>query len=67
MRVSRGFAWNHLYKLVEYGGVYLYAVLVARHFGPEISGNYAVYLAITGTLGILSALVERVLRVFVRW
>jgi O-antigen/teichoic acid export membrane protein len=54
-RVTRGFAWNHLYKMVEYGGVNLYAILVMRKFGPELGGNYAVYLSITGTLGILAA------------
>ena len=54
-RITRGFAWNHLYKMVEYGGVSLYSILVVRKFGPEIGGSYAVYLSITGTLAILSA------------
>ena len=54
-RVTRGFAWNHLYKMVEYGGLNLYTILVVRKFGPEIGGNYAVYLSISGTLAILSA------------
>ncbi len=55
LRVSRGFAWTQLYKMVEYGALVLYGILVSRHFGPEIGGNYAVYLAFTGTLGIISA------------
>lgn len=54
-RVTRGFAWNHLYKAVEYGGIVLYSILVVRKFGPQIGGNYAVYLSISGTLGILAA------------
>jgi len=54
-RVTRGFAWNHLYKIAEYGGVNLYAILVVRKFGPELGGNYAVFLSITGTLAIIGA------------
>jgi|GEM_PF-2535009 len=54
-RITRGFAWNHLYKLIEFGGVNLYAILVARAFGPAVGGNYAVYLSISGTLAIFSA------------
>jgi O-antigen/teichoic acid export membrane protein len=54
-RITRGFAWNHLYKLIEYGGLSLYAILVGRKFGPEISGNYAVFLSISGTLAIIGA------------
>jgi O-antigen/teichoic acid export membrane protein len=54
-RVTRGFAWNHLYKIVEYGGISLYSILVVRKFGPEIGGNYAVYLSICGTLAMLTA------------
>ena len=54
-RVTRGFAWNHLYKMVEYGLVNLYTILVVRKFGPELTGNYAVYLSISGTLAIVAA------------
>ena len=54
-RITRGFAWNHLYKLVEYGGLNLYAIMVVRSFGPELGGNYAVYLSISGTLSIIGA------------
>ncbi len=54
-RITRGFAWNHLYKLAEFGGVNLYAILVARAFGPAVGGNYAVYLSISGTLAIIGA------------
>ncbi len=54
-RITRGFAWNHLYKIVEYGGVNLYAILVLRKFGPELGGNYSVYLSISGTLAIIGA------------
>jgi len=54
-RITKGFAWNHLYKIAEYGGVNLYAILVVRKFGPELGGNYAVFLSITGTLAIIGA------------
>ncbi len=54
-RITRGFAWNHLYKLAEYGGMNLYAILVLRSLGPEIGGNYAVYLSISGLLAIIGA------------
>ncbi|MDP4200325.1 MAG: oligosaccharide flippase family protein [Bacteroidota bacterium] len=54
-RVTRGFAWNHLYKMVEYGGMSLYSILVVRKFGPELGGNYAVYCSICTTLAILAA------------
>ncbi len=54
-RITKGFAWNHLYKIVEYGGVYLYAVLVIRKFGPELGGSYAVYISISSTLAIVGA------------
>jgi O-antigen/teichoic acid export membrane protein len=54
-RITRGFAWNHLYKLIEYGGLTLYAILVGRKFGPELNGSYAVFLSICGTLAIVGA------------
>jgi O-antigen/teichoic acid export membrane protein len=54
-RITRGFAWNHLYKIIEYGGVNLYAILVLRKFGPELGGNYSVYLSISGSLAIIGA------------
>jgi len=54
-RITKGFAWNHLYKIVEYGGINLYAILVVRKFGPEVGGNYPVFLSISSTLAILSA------------
>src|ERR1035437_7584993 len=54
-RITRGFAWNHLYKLAEFGGINLYAIMVARVFGPEVGGNYAVYLSISGTIAMIGA------------
>ncbi|HET6401997.1 MAG TPA: oligosaccharide flippase family protein [Candidatus Kapabacteria bacterium] len=54
-RITRGFAWNHLYKLAEFGGINLYAIMVARAFGPEVGGNYAVYLSISGTVAMIGA------------
>ncbi len=52
---ARGFAWNHLYKLVEYGLMNLYTVLVVRKFGPELAAPFAVYLSIVVTLQTLGA------------
>jgi O-antigen/teichoic acid export membrane protein len=54
-RITRGFAWNHLFKIVEIGGVNLYSVLVVRKFGPSIGGNYALYISLAGTLGMITA------------
>ncbi|HET6512414.1 MAG TPA: polysaccharide biosynthesis C-terminal domain-containing protein [Candidatus Kapabacteria bacterium] len=54
-RATKGFAWNHLYKVSEYGLFNLYSILVVRHFGPELAGPFTVYLSIFSTLSILSA------------
>lgn len=54
-RAARGFAWNHLYKLVEYGLFNLYTILVVRHFGPELSAPYSVFNSVATTLAIISA------------
>jgi O-antigen/teichoic acid export membrane protein len=48
-RVTKGFAWTHLYKFAEYGLINLYNILVIRHFGPELVGPYALYLS-AGTM-----------------
>jgi O-antigen/teichoic acid export membrane protein len=54
-RATQGFAWNHLYKISEYGLFNLYSILVVRHFGPELAGPFTIYLSIFSTLSILSA------------
>jgi O-antigen/teichoic acid export membrane protein len=54
-KVTRGFAWNHLYKITEYGLINLYNVLVIRHFGPDLVGPYALYLSIGTTLSLIGA------------
>lgn len=54
-RITRGFAWNYFFKIVEIGGVNLYSVLVVRKFGPAVGGNYALYMSVAGTLGMLTA------------
>jgi len=54
-KASKGFAWNHLYKIVEYGLFQLYSVLVVRHFGPELSAPYSVFLSVATTLSIVAA------------
>lgn len=48
-RATKGFAWNHLYKLTEFGMLNLFNMLIARHFGPEESVPYVVYTAL-GTI-----------------
>jgi O-antigen/teichoic acid export membrane protein len=52
---TRGFAWNYLYKITEFGLLNLYTVLVVRHFGPEISAPYAVFTALCTTISMVSA------------
>ncbi|MDP4220691.1 MAG: oligosaccharide flippase family protein [Bacteroidota bacterium] len=54
-RATRGFAWNYLYKLTEFGLMNLYTILVVRHFGPQISAPYAVFTALCTTISIISA------------
>lgn len=54
-RATRGFAWNHLYKITEYGLLNLFNVLIIRQFGPELTAPYAVYLSIGATLMMLAA------------
>jgi O-antigen/teichoic acid export membrane protein len=54
-RITKGFAWNYFFKIVEIGGVNLYSVLVVRAFGPAIGGNYALYMSVAGTLGMVTA------------
>ena len=54
-RASRGFAWNYLYKLTEFGLMNCYTILVVRHFGPDISAPYAVFTALCSTISIVSA------------
>ena len=54
-RASIGYAWNYLYKLTEFGLVNCYAILVVRHFGPEISAPYAFFTALCSTISIICA------------
>ncbi|MFI5263191.1 MAG: polysaccharide biosynthesis C-terminal domain-containing protein [Candidatus Kapaibacterium sp.] len=54
-RATRGFAWNYLYKLTEFGLLNLYTILVVRHFGPEISAPYAVFAALCTLTAQISA------------
>ena len=54
-RATRGFAWNYLYKLTEFGLMNFYTILVVRHFGPEVSAPYAVFTALCTTISIVSA------------
>lgn len=54
-RATRGFAWNHLYKLTEFGLLNLFNMLIARHFGPEGSVPYVVYIALGTTISAIAA------------
>jgi O-antigen/teichoic acid export membrane protein len=54
-RATRGFAWNYLYKVTEFGLLNLYTILVVRHFGPQISAPYAVFTALCTMIVLLSA------------
>ena len=54
-KATRGFLWNYLYKLTEIGLLNLYTILVVRHFGPEISAPYAVFMALGTMLTLISA------------
>ncbi|MEO6940438.1 MAG: polysaccharide biosynthesis C-terminal domain-containing protein [Candidatus Kapaibacterium sp.] len=52
-RATRGFAWNHLYRIVDYGLWNLYTILVVRKLGPELSGPYVFYLSLATTLALV--------------
>ncbi len=54
-KVTKGFAWTHLYKFAEYGLINLYNVLVIRQFGPELVGPYALYLSAGTLLSLIGA------------
>lgn len=54
-RATRGFAWNHLYKLTEFGLLNLFNMLIARYFGPEGSVPYVVYIALGTTISAIAA------------
>ena len=54
-KATRGFAWNYLYKLSEFGLTNLYTIIVVRKFGPEVSAPYAVFSALATTLSIAAA------------
>ncbi|HEY6171321.1 MAG TPA: hypothetical protein VIX80_03580, partial [Candidatus Kapabacteria bacterium] len=54
-RATRGFAWNHLYKLTEFGLLSLFNMLIARYFGPEGSVPYVVYIALGTTISAIAA------------
>jgi O-antigen/teichoic acid export membrane protein len=54
-RAARSFAWNHFYKLSEFGLLNVYTLIIARHFGPVGSTPYVVYAAAGTTLSLLAA------------
>ncbi|HYM20247.1 MAG TPA: oligosaccharide flippase family protein [Candidatus Kapabacteria bacterium] len=64
---ARGFAWNYLYKISEYGLINLYTILVVRHFGPDVSAPYSVFFALATILSMVGAFaVDGVLLRFIR-
>jgi O-antigen/teichoic acid export membrane protein len=54
-RAGKGFAWNYLYKLTEFGLLNLYTILIVRHFGPQVSVPYAVFTALCTTISMFGA------------
>lgn len=54
-RATRGFTWNYLYKLTEFGLLNLFNMLIARYFGPEGSVPYVVYIALGTTISAIAA------------
>ena len=53
-KATRGFAWNHLYKLTEFGLMNIYTMFIARHFGPVGSTPYIVYAALGTTIAVMT-------------
>ncbi len=53
-KAARGFAWNHLYKLTEFGLMNIYTMVIARHFGPAGSTPYIVYAALGTTISVMT-------------
>lgn len=54
-KATRGYAWNYLYKISEFGLTYLFSTVVIRRFGPEISAPYIVFATLAAFLAIVSA------------
>jgi O-antigen/teichoic acid export membrane protein len=54
-KATRGYAWNYLYKMSEFGLTYLFSTIVIRRFGPEISAPYIVFATLAPFLAIVSA------------
>jgi O-antigen/teichoic acid export membrane protein len=55
-RATKGFAWNYLYKLSEFGLLNIYNIIIARFFGPEGSTPYVVYTALGTTISVLATI-----------
>ncbi len=68
-RATRGFAWNHIYRVVDYGLWNIFTAVVARQLGPAIAAPFVVYMAIAmplallGTLGVDGVLLRFLTRV----
>lgn len=54
-RATRSFAWNHFYKLSEFGLLNIYTMIIARHFGPVGSAPFVVYAAAGTSLSVIAA------------
>ncbi len=54
-RATRSFAWNHFYKLSEFGLLNIYTMIIARHFGPIDSAPFVVYAAAGTSLSVIGA------------
>jgi O-antigen/teichoic acid export membrane protein len=54
-RASKSFAWNHFQKLVEFGFINIFNMMIARYYGPEGSVPYVVFTALCTSISILAA------------
>ncbi|MBS1904608.1 MAG: polysaccharide biosynthesis protein [Bacteroidetes bacterium] len=55
VQATRGFIWNYLYKISEFGLLTLYTILVVRRLGPEVSAPYSIFLAVAIALAMFGA------------
>jgi O-antigen/teichoic acid export membrane protein len=68
-QATKGFAWNHIYRVVDYGLWNVFIAVVARQLGPAIAAPFSVYmalampLALLGTLGVDGVLLRYLTRV----
>jgi len=68
-QATRGFAWNHIYRIVDYGLWNVFMAVIARQLGPTVAAPFVYYMAIAmplaliGTLGVDGVLLRFLARV----